>query len=226
MTVKPFIFLALTVLLFSCGGQTAEAVSETIDATEKAVKEVASAPAEITATPKLKIGDTAPDFSLEGTDGETHSLEGMKEGNKGFIVTFTCNTCPYAVKYEDRIIELHNEMAAKGFPVVAIQPNDVSIKPGDDMAAMQKRVAEKNIPYTYLLDADQAVYPTYGATRTPEIFLLDADRTLLYHGAIDDDYEGENISVNYVKDAINAHLSGDTIDPADVKAIGCTIKAK
>ncbi|PHI19903.1 thioredoxin family protein [Lewinellaceae bacterium SD302] len=224
MTLRTITLCALAAFSFAC--DSGETAPETVEAAETAAAVVDAAPSAVVATPKLNIGDTAPDFALTGTDGGTYSLDGMKDENQGFIVTFTCNTCPYAVKYEDRIIQLHQEMAAKGFPVVAIQPNDVAIKPGDNMEAMQQRVADKEIPYLYLLDAEQSVYPAYGATRTPEIFLLDKGRTLLYHGAIDDDYEGEDVSVSYVKSAIDAHLSGKEIDPVDVKAVGCTIKAK
>ncbi|MEM9837157.1 MAG: thioredoxin family protein [Bacteroidota bacterium] len=219
-----FIPLFALLLLLGCqnASQETEATQETV--TEE-TDEVAS-PASTAATSALNIGDTAPDFELMGADGELHALQAMADANEGVIVTFTCNTCPYAVKYEDRLIALHTEMAELGYPVLAVQPNDTEIKPGDNLEAMVTRVTEKEIPYTYVIDEKQEVYPTYGATRTPEIFLLAKDRTLLYHGAIDDDTEGTDVTVNYVKNAIAAHQAGEAIDPVNVKAIGCTIKAK
>lgn len=179
----------------------------------------------------LSIGDTAPDFKLEGIDGKFYSLADIKDANgqlpKGYIVTFTCNTCPIAKKYEDRLIKLHNMAAAMGYPLIAIQPNDPGIQPGDSMEAMKNRAQAKNYPFVYLMDAGQEIYPQYGAARTPEIYLLDSDFILRYHGAVDDNVQSpQDVSVNYVMKAIEALENGETPDPADVKAIGCSIKAK
>lgn len=182
----------------------------------------------------LKVGETAPDFNLENIDGSMVSLESTvaayaEEGVevKGFIVTFTCNTCPYAKMYEDRLQALHAEMAPKGWPVVAIQPNDVAQKPGDDLPAMKKRAAEKGFTFSYLLDADQEVFPVYGATRTPHVFLLDIDRKVQYIGAIDDNPgDASGVSERYVVNAIQAVEAGNSPDPDFTKAIGCGIKSK
>jgi len=224
-----FLLLSLLLFLSACGNQA----SAPAQAEENDKETPAAAPAEpaaVVATPALNIGDKAPDFELTATDGKSYSLADFTAADgspaKGYVVTFTCNTCPYAQKYEDRLVELHERTAAKGYPVVAIQPNDTEIKPGDNKEAMQARSSEKNFPFAYLLDEGQQVYPTYGASRTPEIFLLGADRTLHYHGAIDDDVEGENVSVNYVDAAIAALEAGQAADPQNVKAVGCTIKAK
>lgn len=179
----------------------------------------------------LSIGEKAPDFKLESIDGKFYSLADIKDANgktpKGYIVTFTCNTCPIAQKYEDRLIELHQQAASLGYPLVAIQPNDPTIQPGDNMEAMRKQARAKRYPFVYLLDAGQEIYPQYGAQRTPEIYLLDQDRILRYHGAVDDNVQSpRDVSVNYVLKAIEALENGTDPDPADVKAIGCTIKAK
>lgn len=178
----------------------------------------------------LQIGELAPDFELRGVDGKTHSLSStmLEDGSmpKGYLVVFTCNTCPVSQQYEKRIIELHKKMAPKGYPLIAIQPNDPSIQPGDSFEAMQKRAQERNYPFVYLLDEGQKIYPQYGASRTPEIYVLDADRVLRYHGAIDDSIEADEASVNYVEQAIAALESGKDPDPAEVKAVGCSIKAK
>lgn len=185
----------------------------------------------LTTVDGLQIGDKAPDFSLPNIDGKIYSLADVKDANgdtpKGYIVTFTCNTCPFAVKYEDRLIALHNKMSAKGYPLIAIQPNDPEIQQGDSMAAMKKRAKDKGFPFLYLMDKGQNVFPQYGASRTPEIFLLDSNMVLRYHGAVDDNAQNPSaVSVNYVEKAIEALENGAQPDPAEVKAIGCSIKYK
>src|SRR5688572_22825499 len=173
-----------------------------------------------------KVGEQAADFSLKNVDGTMVSLKDYK-GVNGYIVVFTCNTCPYAVMYEDRIIELHNKYAPMGYPVVAINPNDPSVKSGDDFASMQARAKEKNFPFKYLFDDGQKVFPAFGALRTPHVFLLDANRYVRYIGAIDDNAQNPSeVSVKYLENAIAALKSGNNPDPSETKAIGCTIKVK
>ncbi|MEO6131822.1 MAG: thioredoxin family protein [Saprospiraceae bacterium] len=173
-----------------------------------------------------KVGEQAADFSLKNVDGTMVSLKDYK-GVNGYIVVFTCNTCPYALMYEDRIIALHNKYAAQGYPVVAINPNDPSVKPGDDFASMQARAKEKNYPFKYLFDDGQKVFPAFGATRTPHVYLLDSNRYLRYIGAIDDNAQNPNeVTVKYLENAITALKAGNNPDPSETKAIGCTIKVK
>ena len=119
------------------------------------------------------IGDIATDFNLENIDGEFLSLSNFKAA-KGFVIVFTCNTCPYAVAYEDRIEALNKKYAPKGYPVIAIMPNNVKTKPGDSMLAMQIRAKEKGFTFPYLIDADQSIYPQYGATKTPHVYILES----------------------------------------------------
>ncbi len=172
----------------------------------------------------LKVGDTAPDFRLKGVDGQYHSLADFSDAH-GFIVTFTCNTCPYARMYEDRLIALHQRMAPKGWPVIAINPNDPAVQPGDSFEEMKKRAREKAYPFLYLFDEGQKVYPQYGAERTPHVFLLDAQRVVRYIGAIDDSPRNpEAITRQYVVEAIEAIEVGRRPDPEFTRAIGCTIK--
>jgi peroxiredoxin len=174
----------------------------------------------------LKPGDKAPDFKLKNVDDRMVSMADFKEA-KGFIVTFTCNTCPYAVMYEDRLIELHNKFAPLGYPVIAIQPNDPAAQPGDAFDKMKERAKEKGFPFVYLFDEGQKIYPMYGASRTPEIYLLDKSLTVRYTGAIDDNAQNADaVTVRYVEDAIAALEKGKQPEPATVKAIGCTIKVK
>ncbi|HYF03431.1 MAG TPA: thioredoxin family protein, partial [Patescibacteria group bacterium] len=176
-----------------------------------------------------KVGDVARDFSLKNVDGKTVSLSDFKN-QKGAVVIFTCNHCPYSVAYEDRIIELHNEFAAKGYPVVAINPNDPVRQPEDAFEKMKIRAKEKGFPFVYLADETQEITRAYGATRTPHVFLLkndDGKMVVSYIGAIDENTEdASEVKEPYVADAINALLKGETPKIAVTKAIGCTIKWK
>lgn len=172
------------------------------------------------------IGDTATDFEMLHVDGETYSLASI-ENAKGYIVIFTSNTCPYAIAYEDRIIELHNKMAPKGYPVVAINSNDSSIEAGDGYGEMVIRHKLKNFPFLYLKDNKDAIFRKYGATKTPHTYLLDKDLTVRYIGAIDDSaQEPEKVTVKYIENAVAALENGLKPDPETTKAIGCPIKSK
>ena len=169
------------------------------------------------------IGDIATDFSLENIDGKMVSLADFKDA-KGFIVTFTCNTCPYAVAYEDRIEALNKKYAKKGYPVIAIMPN----KPGDNLAAMKARAKAKGFTFPYLMDKGQEIYPQYGATKTPHIYILEKTKkgnVVKYIGAIDDNYKDpEAVKERYVEDAVDALLAGKEIKTTETRAIGCSIK--
>ncbi|GAA4816044.1 thioredoxin family protein [Litoribaculum gwangyangense] len=174
-----------------------------------------------------KIGDVADDFSLKNIDGKMVSLADYEDA-KGFIVTFTCNTCPFAVKYEDRIIALNKKYASKGYPVIAIMPNNTKVQPGDALPEMKKRAKEKGFTFPYLIDEDQTVYPKYGATKTPHMFVLQKTKKgniVKYIGAIDDNYQDASaVTTKYVELAVDALLSGKEINEKETKAIGCSIK--
>jgi peroxiredoxin len=171
-----------------------------------------------------KVGDKAEDFKLQSTEGDWVSLEGIEDA-KGYVVVFTCNTCPWAVLYEDRIIDLHNKVAAMGYPVIAINPNDPAVKPGDSFVAMKERKAEKNFPFKYVFDEKQEVFPKFGATKTPHVFVLDKEMTVRYIGAIDDNAKSPaDVSINYVVNAVESITAGNEVSPAETKAIGCSIK--
>lgn len=173
-----------------------------------------------------KIGETATDFELKNVDEKTFSLADV-ENAKGYIVVFTCNSCPFSKLYEDRLIDLHNEYAPKGYPVIAINPNVNEENEKETFAAMQQRAKEKNFPFVYLADSDHEIFPQYGALRTPHVFLLDKERKVQYIGTIDDNPKSpESATVNYVKDAITALENGSKPDPNFTKAIGCPVKAK
>ena len=174
-----------------------------------------------------EIGDIATDFSLKNIDGQMVSLADYKDA-KGFIVIFTCNTCPYAVAYEDRIIELDKKYAEKGYPVIAIMPNNTKVKPGDSYDSMQARAKSKGFGFPYLIDEGQKIYPQYGATKTPHVYLLEKTKNgneVKYIGAIDDNYkDAASVNTKYVEDAVDALLDGKEIKEKKTRAIGCSIK--
>jgi len=172
----------------------------------------------------LHVGDTAPSFTLKGVDGKMVTPSDYKDA-KGYIVTFTCNHCPYSVMYEDRLIELHNNMVKQGYPVIAINPNDPAVEPKDSYQGMITRAEEKEFPFAYIFDDGQKVYPKYGATKTPHVFLLDKDMKVRYIGAIDDNArDASGVKVKYVEEAIKAIESGNEPNPDYTKAIGCSVK--
>jgi peroxiredoxin len=177
----------------------------------------------------LKPGDNAIDFSLKNVDGTIVSLSDYSD-QKGVIVVFTCNPCPFSKAYEQRIITLHQTYASQGFPVVAINPNDVEISPDDSFARMKERSDEQEYPFPYLKDETQEIYKAYGAARTPQIFLLQnkgGKFKVVYIGAIDDNaMDAASVTAKYLESAIAALVSGSSPDPATTKAIGCTIKTK
>ena len=176
-----------------------------------------------------KIGDEATDFKLKNVDQKMVSLSDFGDA-KGFIVIFTCNHCPFAKAYEDRIIALNNKYASQGYPVIAINPNDPKVEPIDSYEGMQKRAQEKGFTFPYLMDEGQTIYPQYGATKTPHVFLLNKENgknIVRYIGAIDDNYANPNdVSHKYVEAAVNALLANEPIAQTTTVAIGCSIKAQ
>jgi peroxiredoxin len=176
-----------------------------------------------------KVGDIATDFSLKNVDGSMVSMSNFENAN-GFIVIFTCNTCPYSVAYEDRIIALDKKYKNLGYPVIAINPNDPEVQSGDSFDLMKVRANEKGFTFPYLLDEGQKIYPQYGATRTPHVFVLQKVEDGLkveYIGAIDDSSRDANaVKTKYTENAVDALLNGEVISEPNTKAIGCSIKVK
>jgi len=176
-----------------------------------------------------EVGDQARDFNLKGVNGEKISMKEDYPDVKGFIVIFSCNHCPYVKAYEDRMMKLHKDFAPKGYPVIAINPNDPEKYPEDSYENMKKRANNKNFPFNYVVDSTQEIAKTYGATRTPHVFLLDrkasGDLMVEYTGAIDDNTENpEQVENHYLRDAIRALENGEKPERTHTKAIGCTIK--
>ena len=171
-------------------------------------------------------GDVATDFSLKSTDGKMVSMKDFPDA-KGFIIVFTCNHCPFAIKYEDRINDLAKRYKPQGYELIAINPNDPEIQPADSFEAMQVRAKEKSFAFPYLFDEGQQIFPQYGATKTPHIFLLDKERVVRYIGAIDDNVEDATmVQEKYLENAIAALSQGSLPEPSVTKAIGCSIKVK
>lgn len=177
----------------------------------------------------VAVGDPAPAFSLKNIDGQFVSLDSYKN-SKGLVVVFTCNHCPYSIKYEDRIIALAAETAKLGYPVVAINPNDPVKVPEDSYENMQVRAKEKGFTFPYIVDETQNVAKQYGAKRTPHVFVLSntsGSWKIEYIGAIDDNAnDAEKIESRFVLDAVKTLASGAVPAVTQTKAIGCTIKWK
>jgi len=172
-----------------------------------------------------QIGDVASDFELKNVDETLFSLSDIKDA-KGYIVVFTCNECPFAKMYEDRLISLHNTYAPKGYSVITINPNVSADNDRESFAAMQKRAKEKAFPFVYLADENHDVFPKYGAVRTPHVFLLDAERKVQYIGTIDNNARSSNdVTVKYVENAIDDLENGKKPTVNFTKAIGCPVKA-
>jgi len=179
---------------------------------------------------QYEVGDVARDFTLKNVDGEMISLYDYDAARNGAIVIFTCNHCPYAKAYENRIIKLDKKFRSVGYPVLAINPNDPELAPEDSYEKMIERSKEKDFPFPYLFDNTQEVYRMYGATRTPHVYLLekkDDKFVVAYIGTIDDNYKDASLAEKkYLENAVVALMEGEEPNPVVTKAIGCTIKDK
>ena len=174
-----------------------------------------------------QIGDIAEDFKLKNVDGKMVSLADFDEA-KGFIVIFTCNTCPVSVANEDRIIALNEKYEDLGYPVIAINPNNPNISDGDSFDLMKVRAKEKEFKFPYLFDDGQKVYPKYGASKTPHVYILNKEDNGLvvkYIGSIDDSARSAGaVKTKYAENAVDALIKGSPIDVVSTKVIGCSIK--
>jgi len=180
-------------------------------------------------TDGYKAGDKAADFKLKNVDGKMVSMADYKTA-KGFILAFTCNHCPFAKMYEQRIMDLDKKYASKGYPVIAISPNDPVTVPEDSYDNMVALAKEKKYSFPYLIDETQSVTKTFGATNTPHLYVVAKENGNLivkYIGAIDDNaQDASKTTKHYVEDAVDALLAGKPVAVAQTKAIGCSIKWK
>jgi peroxiredoxin len=171
----------------------------------------------------LTLATEAPPFDLPGVDGRTHSLDDYAEA-PALAVVWSCNHCPYVQAWEQRMIGIQRDYADRGFRLVAINSNDARRYPEDSFDQMAKRAEEQRFNFDYLFDEDQSVARAYGPERTPEVFLFDRERTLVYHGAIDDSRDERAVSEHYLRDAIEAVLAGSEPPLRETPAVGCTVK--
>ena len=175
---------------------------------------------------RLNINDQAPDFSLKATDGNTYSLNNFV-GKNALAVIFSCVHCPYVLAWEDRIIDVANEYGPKGLGVAYICSNDPVKYPQDNFENMAKHISDKGFPFPFLHDDSQEVARAYGAERTPEVFLFDADRKLVYTGSVDDNYEEPSEAKHHwFRGAVEkAIIKAPVAEPVSAPK-GCTIKWK
>jgi peroxiredoxin len=170
----------------------------------------------------LSIGDQAPGFELPDTDGQQHG----PNADPATVVVFTCNHCPYALAWQDRIAQAARDYSDRGVRFLAINSNDSERYPRDSYEAMQQRLASEDWPMPYLHDASQDVARAYGARTTPDIFVLDPERRLRYRGAPDSDYQDHSQNAAWLRQALDAVLGSTDPSPAETQPVGCSIKWK
>jgi peroxiredoxin len=171
----------------------------------------------------IAIGERAPDFELPATDGERHRLASGRP--PATVIYWTCNHCPYALAWHERMLEAARDYAERGVRVVAINSNDAERYPADSLDAMAERVkSEGGWPHPYLHDQSQEVAAAWGAERTPDVFVLDSDLRLRYRGAPDADYDDPSQRAAWLRDALDAVLEGRGPERPETEPVGCTIK--
>lgn len=168
----------------------------------------------------LNIGDPAPQFAqLEGTDSKPHGLAEYKDA-KAVVVIYTCNHCPVAQAYEDRLMAIQKEYQSKGVQIVAINVNN---NDADKLDAMKERAGIKGFNYPYLYDASQQSAASYGASVTPHVFVLDGQRKIAYMGAVDDSMTAGDVKQPYLRNALDAVLAGKAPAVSETRQVGCGI---
>jgi len=172
----------------------------------------------------LKVGDAAPTYAnLQGTDDKTHSLNDLKSKDV-IVIAITCNHCPVAVAYEDRLIEFAKKHASSADSKVALVAINVNNSEQDKLPAMKVRAKEKGFNFPYLYDPSQKVGKDYGASVTPEFYVLGKDRKIVYMGALDDSNDATKAKVNYVEEAVKAALAGKAPETKETRARGCGVQ--
>jgi peroxiredoxin len=171
----------------------------------------------------IAIGERASDFALPDTEGNEHRVE---EGAAATAVVFTCNHCPYALAWHDRLLDVARDYADRGVRVLFVNPNDAQRYPADSYEAMQERVRAEDWPAPYLHDESQEVARSFGAQTTPDVFVLDPDLTLRYRGAPDADYREEGENAAWLREALDAVVDGRDPERAETEPVGCSVKWK
>jgi peroxiredoxin len=171
----------------------------------------------------ISLGDPAPDFDLPAASGDHQRLASARP--PATVVYWTCNHCPYALAWHERMLEVAREYSARGVRTLAINSNDPEKSPADSFEAMTERVeSEGGWPHPYLYDASQEVAAEWGAERTPHVYVLDSELRLRYAGAPDADYDDPSQGAAWLRDALDAVLEGREPDPSQTEPVGCTIK--
>ncbi|MBY5959245.1 redoxin domain-containing protein [Membranicola marinus] len=172
---------------------------------------------------EYKIGETIENFSLKNLNGEEVAFS-ESTGSLGTILIFTCNTCPYAKLYEERILQLHDVYNDVGYTVILINPSNPDLKPGDHPSELMKWVSQSGYSGLYLIDSI-GLFRRFGARKTPEVFLMDKSNVLKYRGAIDNSAQGaESVTDKYLENAIRALQDGVDPEPVKTRPVGCVIK--
>lgn len=171
----------------------------------------------------IAISATAPSFDLPGVDGRSHSLDDYADA-RALVLVQSCNHCPYVQGWEGRLIAIQRDYADQDVRIVAISSNDVASHPEDSFEQMEVRAREQGFNFDYLYDESQSIARALGAERTPEVFVFDGERRLVYHGAIDNNRDENAVTAHYLRDALDAVLAGTTPAVADTPPVGCTVK--
>jgi peroxiredoxin len=175
---------------------------------------------------QLRLNDKCPEFNLPSTDDKFYGLKDFS-GKKALIIIFSCNHCPFVQAYEERIKSIVTDYSEKGVALAAINSNDSKKYKDDSFEEMKIRAEKKEFNFPYLRDEDQSAAKSFGASHTPEIFLFDSERKLVYKGKIDDNWKDEpQVKNKYLREALNELLAGKEISIPETFSIGCTIKWK
>ena len=172
----------------------------------------------------VDLGQAAPPWSeLATVDGHTYAIDSLR-GADAIVIVFTCNHCPYAQAWEKRLVSAANTYSNRSVRFALISANDPVAYPEDSFDEMKARAESQNYPFPYLFDDSQNVARSYGAERTPEVFVLDANQHLRYHGAVDDNSNEDEVSQHWMRDALDNLTTGSDLSVVNTTPVGCTIK--
>lgn len=175
--------------------------------------------------PGTPLGERAPEFKLSDTTGQLHSLADAADA-PATVIYFTCNHCPYAIAWEERLHAVARDYAEQGVKVYAINSNDGERYPADSYAAMQERVSSEGWSHPYLHDASQDVARAFDAKTTPDVFVLDSELRIRYRGAPDADYQDPTQNAQWARDALDQLLAGEEVTQPETAPVGCSVKWK
>ena len=171
----------------------------------------------------LQPGELAPPLELPDTSGEMRTLPMPGEAAATAIV-WTCNHCPYALAWHDRIVSVARDYEPRSVRFLAVNSNDAERYPADSLEAMRERVEAEEWPFPYLHDSSQDAARAYGAQVTPHLFVLDSDLRLRYQGAPDSDHRDPSQDAEWLRAALDQVLAGEAPSPAETEPVGCSVK--